>query len=127
MPVEVDDAIKAADVVLVGPGSLYTSVLAAAVPGVRRAIEVSDALVIYVANLGPEAGETAGYSLTDHVEAVRNHGIDPDVVLADAALGVDDRIVDVVVKRPLCRVGELMHAPDLLAIAVAELVTGVRA
>lgn len=128
VPVEVHAAIHVADVVLVGPGSLYTSVLAAAaVPGVRRAIDGSDALVIYVANLGPEAGETDGYSLADHVEAIRNHGIDPDVVLADDALGVDDRIVDVVVRRPLCRVGELMHAPDLLATAVAELVTGVRA
>ncbi|MEM7141641.1 MAG: uridine diphosphate-N-acetylglucosamine-binding protein YvcK [Actinomycetota bacterium] len=127
VPLEVEAAIGAADVVLIGPGSLYTSVLAAAaVPGVRRAIEASDALVVYIANLGPEAGETDAYSLGDHIEAVRAHEIDPDVVLGDESLAVDDRHRDIVCAKPLRLAGSLAHEPSLLAAAVSELVTGVR-
>ena len=127
VPFEVEAAIDAADVVLVGPGSLYTSVLAAAVPGVRRAIDASRALVIYVANLGPEPGETDGYTLAAHVDAVRRHGVEPDVVLADTAIAVDERIRDVVTSRSLCLADGLSHAPELLASAVSELVASVRA
>jgi len=113
--------------VLIGPGSLYTSVLAAAVPGVRRAIEASDGLVIYVANLGGEPGETDGYTLGDHVDAIRDHGIEPDIVLADLSLPVDDRVREVVVSRQLHAHEGLAHSPEMLAAAVSELVTGVRA
>jgi uncharacterized cofD-like protein len=100
VPVEVEAAIGSADVIVLGPGSLYTSVLAAALPGVRRAIAAADGLVVYVANLGPESGETDGYSLADHVDAVRRHGVEPDVVLADGSLDVDPAIADLVVGRP---------------------------
>jgi len=127
VPLEVEAAIGSADVVLVGPGSLYTSVLAAAVPGIQRAITASDALVIYVANLGPEPGETDGYSLADHVDAVRAHGVAPDIVLADRSLEVDESLRDIVVQRSLCVGAGPTHAPELLAAAVSELVTGVRA
>lgn len=127
VPPEVQAEIAAADVILLGPGSLYTSVLAAAVPGVRRAMADSDALVIYVANLGGEAGETDGYTLADHIDAVRAHGVEPDIVLADASLPVEERVRDVVVRRVLASDGGLAHSPGLLADAVSELVTGVRA
>jgi uncharacterized cofD-like protein len=126
VPLEVEAAIVSADVVVVGPGSLYTSVLAAALPGVRRAIDTSDALVVYVANLGPEAGETDGYSLADHVTAVRAHGLAPDVVLADYSLDVDPELESLVVSAALRVRGGLVHEPELLANAVSELVTGVR-
>lgn len=126
VPLEVEAAIGSADVVLVGPGSLYTSVLAAALPGVRRAIDASAALVVYVANLGPEPGETDGYTLGDHIEAVRRHGLDPDVVLANSALAVDEEHRNLVVRRPLSLEGGTVHEPSLLADAVSELVTGVR-
>lgn len=126
VPLEVEAAIGSADLVLIGPGSLYTSVLAAALPGIQRAIAASDALVVYVANLGPEPGETDGYSLADHVAAVRTHGLKPDVVLADVSLEVDHSIRDVVSSRPLCFADDLAHAPELLAAAVSELVTAVR-
>lgn len=126
VPLEVEAAIHAADVVIVGPGSLYTSVLAAAVPGVRRAIDASNALVVYVANLGPEPGETDGYDLADHVAAVRAHGIDPDVVLADVSMAVSDDLRSRVTRRPLRIEGGLEHQPTLLAAAVGDLVAGVR-
>jgi uncharacterized cofD-like protein len=127
VPLEVEAEIHAADVVLIGPGSLYTSVLAAAVPGVRRAIDASDALVVYVANLAGEPGETDGYTLADHVDALTRHGVEPDIVLADVSLEVDDRIRELVVSRPLYSHEGLAHSPELLAAAVSELVTGVRA
>jgi uncharacterized cofD-like protein len=126
VPIEVEAAIENADIVVVGPGSLYTSVLAAALPGVRRAIDMSDALVVYVANLGPEAGETDGYSLADHVAAVRAHGLAPDVVLADHSLDVDSALESLVVSAALRARGGLVHEPELLANAVSELATGVR-
>lgn len=127
VPVEVEAAIGAADVIVLGPGSLYTSVLAAALPGVRRAIAAADGLVVYVANLGPEPGETDGYSLADHVEAVRRHGVEPDVVLADGSLDVDPAIAGLVVSRPLSDSEGVIHSAELVAAAVSELVTGVRA
>lgn len=126
VPLEVEAAIGAADVVLIGPGSLYTSVLAAALPGVRRALDASAALVVCVANLGPQPGETDDYTLGDHIEAVRSHGVAPDVVLADAALEVDEGHRELVVSRSLRLPGSLAHEPSLLAAAVSELVTGVR-
>jgi uncharacterized cofD-like protein len=126
VPSEVEAAIAEADVVLIGPGSLYTSVLAAAVPGVQRATAASAALVVYVANIGAEPGETDGYSLADHIDAVRAHGVDPDLVLADEALVVDERIRDLVLSRPLSADDGLAHSPELLGAAVSELVTGVR-
>jgi uncharacterized cofD-like protein len=74
--------ILAADQVVMGPGSLFTSVLAAAsVPAVREAIAATAARRVYVANLCPQVPETAGLSVGDHVEALRDHGISVDVVV----------------------------------------------
>ncbi len=83
-------AIAAADLVVLGPGSLYTSVLAAAlVPEIRAALATTAAPRVYVANTATQAGETEGYDLADHVEALAAHGIADlvDVVLANAHPG----------------------------------------
>lgn len=78
------EAVAAADLVILGPGSLYTSVLAAAVVGdLRRAIEASRARVVFVANLRADGAEAAGYDLAGHVGALERHGLHPDVVLTD--------------------------------------------
>ena len=83
-PIRAVEAIERADVVVVGPGSLYTSVIAAAaIPGITQAIAGTRARVVYVANLHPEIPETTGYSLQDHVDALARHGVVPDVVLVD--------------------------------------------
>lgn len=64
-------AILAADQVILGPGSLYTSVLATlAVPGIVDAIRRSPARLVYVANLITQDGETLGMDAADHVEAM---------------------------------------------------------
>jgi uncharacterized cofD-like protein len=67
-------AIKQADLILVGPGSLYTSILPnLLVSGVSEAIETSRATRVYIANLMTQPGETVGYSLADHVRAIYRH------------------------------------------------------
>jgi uncharacterized cofD-like protein len=79
-------AIAEADVIVIGPGSLFTSILPGLlIPEIRDAILASSALRIYVCNVATQQGETAGFDLADHVEALERHtapGI-ADVVLAN--------------------------------------------
>jgi uncharacterized cofD-like protein len=71
---EVLESIARANLILVGPGSLYTSILPnLLVSGVAEAIESSSAIRVYVANLMTQPGETEGYSLADHVRAIYRH------------------------------------------------------
>ena len=71
---EVLEAIAQADLILVGPGSLYTSILPnLLVSGVAEAIASSSATKVYIANLMTQPGETEGYSLADHVRAIYRH------------------------------------------------------
>ena len=68
---EVLRAIRSADVILLGPGSLYTSILPnLLVDRVSNEIERSRAVKIYIANLMTQPGETEGFSLRDHVAAL---------------------------------------------------------
>jgi uncharacterized cofD-like protein len=71
---EVLESIARADLILIGPGSLYTSILPnLLVSGVAEAIESSSATRVYIANLMTQPGETEGYSLSDHVRAIYRH------------------------------------------------------
>jgi uncharacterized cofD-like protein len=71
---EVVRAIRAADLILVGPGSLYTSILPnLLVPGILEAISKSRAVRVYIANLMTQPGETRHYTVADHVRAVYEH------------------------------------------------------
>ena len=87
---EVVSALYRADLVVLGPGSLFTSTLPPVlVPEVRRALQEGQATVVYVCNIMTEAGETDGFSVSDHVVAIERHvGRWPDVVV------VNDRPVD---------------------------------
>ena len=68
------DAIRKADIILLGPGSLYTSVIPnLLVEGVVEAICRSEALKIYVCNIMTQEGETEGYTLSDHLKALFAH------------------------------------------------------
>ena len=68
-------AIREADLILMGPGSLYTSVIPnLLVEGVVEAICRSEALKIYVCNIMTQEGETEGYTAADHVDALLSHG-----------------------------------------------------
>jgi uncharacterized cofD-like protein len=67
-------AIENADVILVGPGSLYTSVIPnLLVTGVAEAIERSRAARVFISNLMTQPGETDGMSTADHVRAIYQH------------------------------------------------------
>lgn len=141
------EAIEAADMILLGPGSLYTSIIPnLLVDGIAQAILRSDALKIYIANVMTQEGETEGYSNADHIRAIFQHSAEglfhlclvnsatiPQDVLgsyakegaeplqfdkaACAALGVE------LVSRPVSTVrdGLVRHDPELLAAALLEL------
>ncbi|WP_284141108.1 MULTISPECIES: YvcK family protein [unclassified Virgibacillus] len=67
-------AINEADLVVISPGSLYTSILPnLIIPGIDAAIRQTKAKVIYVCNVMTQAGETTGYAASDHVKAIWNH------------------------------------------------------
>ena len=68
------DAIRRADLILLGPGSLYTSILPnLLIPEIANAIAKSRAPRVYIANLMTQPGETSGYALADHLRAIRHH------------------------------------------------------
>ncbi len=70
--------ILAADIVVIGPGSLFTSVLAnVLVPGIRDALAQTGALKIYVGNIVTQPGQTDGFNASDHLRSVLQH-IGPD-------------------------------------------------
>ena len=79
-------AIAEADILVIGPGSLFTSVLPALLlPEIRDAVLASTAPRIYVCNVATQPGETSDFDLADHVEALERHvssGI-VDIVLAN--------------------------------------------
>ncbi len=67
-------ALLEADLIVAGPGSLYTSVLPnLLVPDIARAVAASRALKVYVCNVATQRGETEGYTAGDHVAALEAH------------------------------------------------------
>ena len=67
-------AIQEADMIVLGPGSLYTSVMPnLLVPGIVDAIRKSNAIKTYVCNVMTQPGETEDYSVSDHVRAIEKH------------------------------------------------------
>jgi uncharacterized cofD-like protein len=85
-------AIAAADVVSLGPGSWYTSVLPhLLVPRLREALAATAARVVVVLNLEPQAGETEGFSPEQHLRVLQAHlgGVALHTVIADADSVVD--------------------------------------
>ncbi len=74
---EVLDAIIESDIIILGPGSLYTSVLPnLLVEGVQDAIKCSKALKVYVCNVMTQPGETDGKRVSDHIKAIEEHTYD---------------------------------------------------
>ena len=81
------ESIVEADLVVIGPGSLHTSVLPnVVVDGVGKALFDSDAVVVLVANLVSEGGEAAGLDLIDHISVIEEHAGYPivDAVLVNS-------------------------------------------
>lgn len=129
-PPDAVSALGKADQVVIGPGSLFTSILAAAaVPGIAEALASTAAQRVYVCNLRPQLPETEGFDVASHVAALRAHGVTVDVVLYDSTAGVplgqhgpsgagpDVPVVD----RRLTSSNGLVHDPARLARALADL------
>ncbi len=82
-------AILSADLLIIGPGSLYTSILPnLLVPDILAAVKASKALKFYICNLATQHGETDGYSSGDHVYTIEKH--------------VGDRIFDLILCNDKC-------------------------
>ena len=68
------EAIKKADCIIIGPGSLYTNVIPnLLVNGVTKAIKESTAIKVYISNIMTEPGQTDNYSVSDHLNAIIEH------------------------------------------------------
>lgn len=68
------EAIKNADCIIIGPGSLYTNVIPnLLVNGVTKAIKESTAIKVYISNIMTEPGQTDNYSVADHLNAIIEH------------------------------------------------------
>ncbi|MCR2803942.1 gluconeogenesis factor YvcK family protein [Paenibacillus soyae] len=71
---EAVEAIEKADAILIGPGSLYTSIMPnLIVPKLANAILESEAVKLFVCNVMTQPGETDNYSVSDHLDAVHAH------------------------------------------------------
>ena len=128
------EAIAAADVVSLGPGSWYTSVLPhLLVPRLRVALAAAQARVVVVLNLVPQPGETDGFSPEEHLNVLQAHldGVALHTVIADADSVVDRRGLLSAVRKcgaelVLAPVAELggapRHDPVRLSAALASVV-----
>jgi uncharacterized cofD-like protein len=131
------EAIAAADVISLGPGSWYTSVLPhLLVPQLREALAAAQARVVVVLNLEPQPGETDGFSPEEHLTVLLAHmrGVALHTVIADADSVVDrhgllSAVHECGAELILAPVAELdgspRHDPVRLAAALASVV-GVR-
>jgi uncharacterized cofD-like protein len=82
---EAREALRNADLIVFGPGDLYTSVLAnCVVGGFKEAIGVSKARIVYISNLMTKAGQTTHMGVVDHVRELERYiGREPDMVLVN--------------------------------------------
>lgn len=129
------DAVDEADVILLGPGSWYTSVIAPLlVPELATRIKESPAKRVVVLNLVAQQGETTGFTAERYVSVLSDEvgGFTADAVVADPRSVVDpealaqvcaDELGAELVMRPVAAPGrpDGVHDPDLLAGALAEL------
>jgi uncharacterized cofD-like protein len=134
VPDAVLDAIASADVISLGPGSWYTSVLPhLLVPRLRKALAASRAKVVVVLNLEPQPGETDGFSPEEHLRVLEAHldGVALHTVIADADSVVDRHGLLAAARTcgaelVLAPVAELdgapRHDPERLAAALAGVV-----
>jgi uncharacterized cofD-like protein len=129
---EAVEAILAADAVILGPGSWFTSVIPhLLVRGLAAALTLSDAQLITVLNLEQQVGETEGFSPEEHLQVLREHcpGLKVDVVIADSDAVLDQhslqRYTDAAGARlllaPIAAVdARARHDPGKLSVAVAK-------
>lgn len=140
------EAIKEADCIIIGPGSLYTNVIPnLLVNGVAKAIKESTAIKVYISNIMTEPGQTDDYSVSDHLNAIIDHcgngivdyciydtgEIIPEFIKKYNIEGQDlvEQEIDKVrgikfLQRNLSMVvnGHIRHDPNLVASSIIELI-----
>ncbi len=143
------EAIEKADVIILGPGSLYTSIIPnLLVDGITEAICNARGIKVYISNIMTQPGETEGYDLRRHIQALEEHGISnviqyvivnnkkiPKEILQiyqeDGAIPVPYKIDDFkdsnihLIEAPVCKVYQdnklIRHDPDCLAYHIMKL------
>jgi uncharacterized cofD-like protein len=117
------ERILTADQIVIGPGSLFTSVLAAAAVGeIAEAVSRSRAQRVYVCNLRPQQPETAGFDVAAHVDALNRHNVEVDVVIYDSSQGMPLGDLGIsALDFHLTEGNALVHSPVRLAHALASL------
>jgi uncharacterized cofD-like protein len=140
------EAIVSADLITIGPGSLYTSLIPnMLVQEVIGSIRSSRAMKIYIQNIMTQPGETGGYTAADHIQALADHSdgvLFPNVLLNNAVPSGDmlklyeeetaslveidhERLrgfgINIVERQLLAEDRQIRHDPDLLARAVLEI------
>ncbi len=121
---DIPKLLKAADQIVIGPGSLFTSILAVlCVPDIQRAFNAATGRKVYVANLGEQHPETTGYDVGRHIEALAAHGVEVDVVVRDPdSLALGHVAGPTVIDWPIANSIGRLHDPDKLAAALQTLV-----
>ncbi|MGK2867785.1 MAG: uridine diphosphate-N-acetylglucosamine-binding protein YvcK [Mycobacterium sp.] len=126
------DAIMAADLVVLGPGSWFTSVIPhVLVPGLAAALHATSARRALVLNLAAEPGETAGFSAERHIHVLAQHapGFQVDDIIVDASRVPSDREREQLARTAsllganvefaaVSRPGTQLHDPSMLAAAL---------
>ena len=145
------EAINVADVIIFGPGSLFTSIIPTLlIRGLPDAILRASAVKVYVSNIMTQPGETDNYKVSDHIRAIHGHSmeglIDYAIVnvgdiphnllkkyLQDGAIPVraDIKAIEALGVKPIkkklvCKTNVVRHEPDKLAVAVMELIWDLR-
>ena len=140
------EAIKNADCIIIGPGSLYTNVIPnLLVNGVAKAIKESSAIKVYISNIMTEPGQTDNYGVAEHINAIIEHcgrgivdyciydtgEIIPEIIKKYNMDGQDlveqniDKIKGIkFLQRNLATVadGYIRHDPSLVASSIIELI-----
>ena len=142
------EAIRDAEAIIIGPGSLYTNVLPnLLVKNVSKAIKESKAIKMYISNIMTEPGQTDNYSLSDHIRALKAHIGDGvfDYCLADEGYVVPEYIrkynkegsdiveadidraskfnVKIIQRNMSCIKGDrIRHNPDVIANTIIEMI-----
>ena len=117
------ERLLAADQIVIGPGSLFTSVLAAAAVGeIAEAVARSSGQRVYVCNLRPQPPETAGFDVAAHLDALNRHNVSVDVVICDTSQGMPLGDLGIsALDIPLTEGNALVHSPARLAQALESL------
>lgn len=141
------DAIKQAEIIVIGPGSLYTNVIPnLLIRNVAKTIRESKAIKVYISNLMTEPGQTDDYSVSDHIKAIQEHAGNEiiDYCIADTGEIVPEfikkynlkgsNLVDsdmqrvnirgvTLIKENISKVEQtyIRHDPDILAKTIIEL------